>query len=116
MGNVFLVLAPRFYDYSLVEACDQLANSWPDGWETGFDQRGMAALPDGVRLEDFPIQRTECDQEILRYQAGSNDLEVEIAWTASPKHVDIYVTTEAVPIKELEVLAQGVDPWQKGLA
>jgi hypothetical protein len=100
---------PRFYDYALVEACDRLANTRQGAWETDFDQRGMAILPKGVRLEDFQPQRTECDQEIVRHQAGSGDNEFQIAWTASPKHTDLYVTTEAVSLEQLEALAHGVE-------
>jgi hypothetical protein len=100
---------PRFYGYALVEACDRLANTRQGAWEADFDQRGMAILPEGVRLEDFQPQRTECDQEIVRHQAGSGDTEFEIAWTASPKHTNLYVTTEAVSREQWEALAHGVE-------
>ena len=104
---------PAFYGYSLIQACGELAAGSSSDWEAEFDSRGMTILPEGVRLEDFSSLTTECDQEIVRHRVGGDGNGFEIAWTASPKHSDIYLTTEAIRLEQLEVLAQGVISWQR---
>lgn len=96
---------PTFHDQKLIDACDKAARDSggvnPGDWERRFQEKGVLTLPDGVDLKRFEAQRIECDQEIVRCQRAGGRLAFEIAWTASPKHTDLYVTTEAIPSDEL---------------
>lgn len=96
---------PTFHDQKLIDACDEAAGGNvgvnPGDWERRLQTKGVLTLPDGVDLERFEAQRTECDQQIVRCQRVGGRLAFDIAWTASPKHTDLYVTTEAIPLDEL---------------
>jgi hypothetical protein len=94
-----------FHAQKLIDACDKAAGGSgdvnPGDWERRLQEKGLLRLPDGVDLERFEAQPTECDQQIVRCQRAGGRLAFEIAWTASPKHTDLYVTTEAIPWDKL---------------
>jgi hypothetical protein len=96
---------PTFHAQKLIDACDEVARDSggvdPGDWERRLQEKGLLRLPDGVDLERFEAQRTECDQQIVRCQRAGGRLAFEIAWTASPKHTNLYVTTEAIPWDKL---------------
>jgi hypothetical protein len=68
-------------------------------------EQGFLPLPEGVNLERFEARSTECDQQIIRCRREGEQVAFEVAWTASPKHTDLYVTTQAIPWEELRGLA-----------
>ena len=99
----------EFYDQDLIEACEEaVAAAAADSdhavrdWMTDLDEHGYALLPAGVDLGKHEAQRTECDQLIIRCSPSSRNAEFEVAWTTSPKHSDIYVTTGDLPLEALE--------------
>ena len=47
---------------------------------------------------------------IVRCSPGKDGFEFEVAWIATPKHTDLYITTEAVPLPALEAFALGNTP------
>lgn len=51
-------------------------------------------------VDDFTTrgERTECDQMVIR--AGG------VAWTAMPKHTDIYMTTSELSIETIKTIAE----------
>ena len=100
-----------FYEGQLIEACEEALAAAADGkggeqvvqdWLTGLEENGHAPLPPGVDLAAHKPQRTECDQMILRCGRWARGPEFEIAWTTSPKHTDVYVTTRDLPLAALE--------------
>jgi hypothetical protein len=99
----------EFYDSDLVDACqaafadEKAAQEWLDGLE----QEGHALLPADTDLAALQSQRTECDQMVVRCSPLSRDPHYEIAWTASPKHTDVYVTTRDLPLAKLEGYVHG---------
>jgi hypothetical protein len=93
----------EYYACDLIDARDE----HEAGWSERFRNAGRALLPNGVDLANFQPQRVECQQEIVRYvPAASNiirhpDQCFEFAWTASPKHSDLYITTRPVTLQAL---------------
>jgi hypothetical protein len=107
--------AVDFYDHSLVEACEEAVAAGTDGqeedknaaayaWSSALEQTGHALLPHGVDLKRHARQRTECLQTIIRCAPPSRSLEFEIAWTAIPKHTDVYVTTHDLSLTVMDDL------------
>jgi hypothetical protein len=99
--------AADFYDNGLLEACqDAVAADKGDqaaqDWLTGLEQDGHALVPPAADLSACQPQRTECDQMVLGCSPLSREPHYEIAWTASPKHSDVYVTTSDLPLAALE--------------
>jgi hypothetical protein len=99
-----------FYDCQIIEACqealaagatsgdaDQLARDWL----ADLENNGHALLPPGVDLQAQQPQRTECQQMILRCCRPSEAPQYEVAWSAIPKHTDIYITTSGLPLKAM---------------
>jgi hypothetical protein len=101
-----------YYDASLVEACQEAASpgEMEEGqadsaqmWCDRLEREGYATIPAGVELAARAPQRTECCQMIIRYAGMKNDRPVfTVAWTAIPKHTDIYVTTSNLTLAVLE--------------
>jgi hypothetical protein len=90
----------EFYDSSLFDACQDAVAASADGsdadqavrnWLADLDHNGHAVLPEGVDLTAYTAQRTECDQFIVRCSPSSHNPTFEIAWTAIPKHSDVYI-------------------------
>jgi hypothetical protein len=100
----------EFWGSDLLDACaDAVAAAKGMGgdqaacdWREDLDSNGYALLPPGVGVEAFESQCTECCQMILRCSPSPQSTELEIAWTASPKHTDIYVTTRDLPLAVVE--------------
>jgi hypothetical protein len=106
---------PDFYDYTLLDACDTadmlasaIANEEPDPvpWSDQLRANGYLLLPEGVDLSGHEPHRMEIPQMIVRCSPGKDGFEFEVAWTATPKHADLYITTEAVPLPALERFLQ----------
>jgi len=101
--------AAEFYDTEAVDACqeametDEAAQEWLKGLETD----GHALVPAGADLVASQPQRVECNQMIVRCSPSSVNPEYEVAWTAIPKHSDVYVTTRDLPLAALEVYVGG---------
>jgi hypothetical protein len=96
-----------FYDRRLADACqdaiaatdgDQAACDWLDGLE----QDGHAPLPATVDLGAHEIQRTECDQVVVRCSPSSHNPQFEIVWTTIPKHMDVDVSTRELPLAAMD--------------
>jgi hypothetical protein len=99
---------PTYHDSKLVDACDEVAageDSSPGDWQRRFEEQGFLPLLEGVNLDRFEARSTECDQQIIRCRRADGELAFEVAWTASPKHCDLYVTTQAIPLEDLRTLA-----------
>lgn len=98
----------EFYDHRLLEACEEAVEAaHPDTvgeWVTDFEQQGYAVLPAGVQLSQHEAQRTECDQIVLCCRPSLPEPTFELFWSASPKHMDITVTTHALSSAKLETL------------
>ncbi len=100
----------EFYDDGLVDACQDAvaAGRGDEGdeaarqWVAGLERDGHALLPPAADLAACQPQRTECDQMVVRCSPLSRDPRYEIAWTSSPKHTDVYVTTRDLPLAKLE--------------
>jgi hypothetical protein len=100
----------EFYDGNLLDACQEAvaAATGADGdqaaqdWLTKLERDGHALVPPAVDLAACQSQWTECDQMVVRRCPPSSDPRYEIAWTASPKHSDVYVTTRDLPLAALE--------------
>jgi hypothetical protein len=109
----------EFYDCELIEACEEAVAAAAHGpdpdqaardWLADFEQRGYAVVPEGVDFAVHEAQRTEVDQMTVRCSPSSHRPEFEIAWTASPKHSDVYVTTSELPLKAMEALLATTTP------
>ena len=105
----------EFYDHKLLDACQDAVvaaarGSDPDqaarDWLADFEQREYAVVPDGVDFAAHQAQRTEVDQMIVR----RHQPDFAIAWTASPKHSDVYVTTSELPLAVMETLLAPTAP------
>jgi hypothetical protein len=99
---------PTYHDSKLVDACDEVAvgeDISPGDWQRRFEEQGFLPLPEGLNLDRFEARSTECDQQIIRCRRAGEELTFEVAWTVSPKHTDLYITTQAIPLKELRALA-----------
>ena len=100
----------EFYGCELPEACQEAvaaakgtgADQAAQDWLTGLEANGHALMPPAVDLAACQAQRTECCQMIVRCSPLSSNPPHEIAWTASPKHSDVYVTTGELPLTVLE--------------
>lgn len=107
----FWSCGPDFYKCTLIEVCAEAVAEMEgidaSNWEEQFQHAGVFPLPDGVDLDRFEPQWTECDQEIIRVQRVNGRLECEVGWVVIPKHSDIYITTEAVALERLESFAKG---------
>jgi len=77
---------------------DQAAQDWLNELE----QNGYALMPATVDLAACQPQRTELNQMIIRHSSWSDDARYEVAWIATPKHSDAYVTTSDLPLAVLE--------------
>ena len=99
-----------FYDHKLLAPCQEAVGyglgleQVGRDWLNEFEQQGYAVLPAGVDLTAHEAQRTEVDQMIVRCSASSFPTEFNIAWTASPKFTDVYVTTCELPLAAMEGL------------
>lgn len=100
----------QFFDSTLLDACQQAvaadtanAERAVRDWLADLDNKGHARLPAGVDLASLMPQPVECSQLILRTHFYGTGPEFELAWTASPKHTDVYVTTRALPLAALNV-------------
>jgi len=108
----------EFYDHSILDACEEAAAAAhvpdPDqaarDWLADFEQREYAVVPEGVDFTAHEAQRTEVDQMVVRCSPSSHRPEFEIAWTASPKHSDVYVTTCELPLTAMEELLAATTP------
>lgn len=94
----------EFYGGDLVDACQEAAatDQAAQDWLTRLEQDGHALVPPAVDLAACESQWTEVDQMVVRRCPPSSDPRYEIAWTASPKHTDVYVTTRDLPLAALE--------------
>lgn len=92
----------EFYEAALSEAVGQHEPQF----ETQLTARGYAILPDGIAVECFAAQQTECNQMILRISPLPGE-QMEVAWVACPKHTGVWITTAALPLAELERLTAG---------
>jgi hypothetical protein len=94
----------EFYDTGLLDACQEAVASdqAAHDWLMGLEQNGHALVPPAADLSACEPQRTEYDQMVLRRCPPSREPRYEIAWTASPKHTDVYVTTRDLPLAALE--------------
>jgi len=103
----------EFYDHRLLEACEEAVAAATAGdddtkdaavraWSDTLDQNEYAHLPEGVDLQAHEIQRTDCDQLIVRRLPKPAGSDFEITWLAMPKHTDIYITTSDLPLSALE--------------
>ena len=101
----------EFYGNDLLDACQEAVatDEVAHDWLTGLEQNGHALVPPAADLTACQSQRTECDQMIVRRCPSAHDPRYEIAWTASPKHTDVYVTTRDLPLAALEGYAEN-DP------
>jgi hypothetical protein len=90
----------EFYDSGLLDACqDAVAGDQAvQDWLTALEQNGHALMPPAADLASCQPQRTECDQMVVRRCPSR----YEIAWTASPRHTDVCVTTRDLPLAALE--------------
>jgi DNA-directed RNA polymerase subunit N (RpoN/RPB10) len=74
--------------------CGEFSEKWfekykiPE-WNTDF----VEIKDDQAKVDDLPVQRTECDQMIV--------CEEGVRWTCIPKHTNIYITSETIPIAEI---------------
>lgn len=93
-----------FFSYRLVEASEAAGATTRS---TDTEQAGHSALPGTLDLGVHEIQRTECDQMIVRYSPTPEGPEFEVAWVSIPKHTNIYVTTEAITLEDLESYVDG---------
>ena len=83
-----------FYHYALVAGCED----HDPGFEEQFDGPGFAWLPAGVRLNRFSPERTTCHEMLVKIDRCSDQPPVcEVAWTAMPKHLEVTITTVAIP-------------------
>lgn len=100
----------QFFDSTLLEACEEAsaaantanADQAVRDWLADLDNNGHMALPEGVALASLTPQRVECSQLILRTHLYGKRPEFELAWTASPRHTDVYVTTRELPLAALD--------------
>jgi hypothetical protein len=99
----------EFYGGELLEACQEAAGAGAtdaeqaaQAWLAGLERDGHALVPPTVDLAAFESKRTECDQMIVRCSPSSRNPEHKIVWTASPRHTDVYVITEELPLAALE--------------
>ena len=104
--------AADFYGSALADACQAAvaahtvsgdANQAAADWLTDLETDGYAAVPQGVDLDKFDAQRTECDRIIVSSAVGDRD-DCEICWKSMPKHADLYVTTWELPLSAMEKL------------
>jgi hypothetical protein len=109
----------QFYDHNILEACQDAAATAASGpdpdqaardWLADFEQREYAVVPEGVDFNAHEAQRTEVDQMIVRCSPSPHRPEFEIAWTASPKHSDVYITTSELPLTAMEDLLAAMIP------
>ena len=109
----------EFYGQDVLDTCQEAVAAAARGrgrsraarnWLAEFEQREYAVVPDGVDFTSHEPQRTELDQMILRVGPSSHRLEYAIAWTTSPKHSDVYVTTSELPIAVMEELLAEIVP------
>ena len=63
---------------------------------------GARPLPPAVDIAARQPQLTECDQMVVRCSPSSRKPQYEIAWSASPRHSDVCVTTRDLPLASLE--------------
>jgi len=103
----------EFYGQDVIDACQEAVAAAARGrgrskaarnWLAEFEQRDYAVVPNGVDFNAHEPQRTECDQMILRVGPSSHRLEYAVVWTTSPKHSDVYVTTNELPLAVMEEL------------
>ena len=71
-------------------------------WLAGLEQNGHALVPPAADLAACQPQRVGVRPDGRPGSPSSSDPEYEIAWTASPKHTDVYVTTRDLPLAALE--------------
>ena len=104
---VFRGCGPDFYSYKLIDACAEAEGSESFDWEDQFQDAGVLPLPNGVDLDRFEPQRTECDQEVVRAHRIGGQFEFEVAWVMIPKHSNIYISTEVLTLDRLQCFAVG---------
>ena len=99
------------YSSALLDACEEVLAAAAEGanadqaaqdWTNSLEHNGHAILPAGVDLAAHTPERTECDQVIFRCSPSGHNPEIEVAWTASPKHSDVYVITADLRLTDLE--------------
>jgi hypothetical protein len=111
----------QFYDQGILDACQDAIVAAGSrrrkraarDWLADFERQEYAVVPDGVDFNAHESQRTECGQAILRVSPASHQPEFEIAWTAIPKHSDVYVTTHELPLEVMEKLLAANTPQPK---
>jgi hypothetical protein len=92
-----------FYGGDLVDDCDRLCPTW----RADFSRQGFAVVPSAIDLQRYEPCRTECQQQIVRYDALPPGTKPTVAnsptfqWMAIPKHGDLYVITREVSLPEL---------------
>ncbi len=97
---VFWRQAVEFYGGDLVDDCDLLT----PGWRNDFSGLGFAAVPPAIDLQRYEPCDTECQQQIVRYDAMPSEPEAAaissptFQWMAIPKHNDLYVITREVSL------------------
>jgi hypothetical protein len=112
-----------FYNRGLKDACEEAIAAAAEkagldettavgNWIADFDANGHALLPKGVNLAKHDAEPTECDQLIIRV-CPSKPPRIEVAWLASPRHSDVYVTTRDLPLTGMEAYARGKVPTRE---
>ena len=100
----------EFYGCALLEACQEAvaaasgSDEAANDWLTELEQREYAVVPDGVDFNAHETQRTECDQMVVRCNRCSDSPTFSVAWTASPKHADLEITTSELPLAAMDEL------------
>lgn len=95
---VFWRQAVDFYGGDLVDDCELLCPAW----RADFSRQGFALVPPAIDLERYEPCDTECQQQIVRYDAVPSGSKATVTnsptfqWMAIPKHGDLYVITREV--------------------
>jgi hypothetical protein len=114
----FYGCTPDYFDDKLAEACQDAIEAGTAGstdaaadaaeeWLTKLEGSGFTGLPEGVDLNAFDVQRTECDQ--MSVSIATSD-QADLTWTAYVKNTDTLITTRDLPMSKLEALIDSAAP------
>ena len=101
----------EFYNHRLIDACeaamaeaanDANADQAVRDWFADLDQNGHTLLPPSVDLSAHESERVECNQVVIRHSLLGGLPQFEVTWTAIPKHSDVDVATNELPLAALE--------------